>query len=127
MIYVGDIVESLEFADSFNVITTDVNVVNGVAVDTVNAPVPCMGTVVPSKTSLQYGADGTRHAASIDIWSRRMLIAGYKVDDSRSRKADIVTWRNAEYVVNVTEDFSHFGYHHSVADLRQINPPQAQG
>jgi hypothetical protein len=127
MITVSDIVMSEEFADEFLVTKTMVDVSTGVAVNTVSKPDYCIGTVIPSKTSLQYGADGTRHAASIDVYSIRMLVAGYKIDDSHSRKADIVTWRNAMYVVNVTEDFSHFGYHHSVADLLQVNPPKAEG
>jgi hypothetical protein len=127
MIDVSDIVLSGEFQDSFILNGTSSNVSTGTAIDTVASPIACVGVVIPSKTSLQYGFDGTRHAASIDIYSTRSLTAGYKIDDSSSRKADIVTWRNARYVVNVTEDFSHFGYYHSVADLVQVNPPQATG
>ena len=127
MIFIGDIVDSEEFADTFLVTKTTTDVSTGLARDTVSTPLEWEGVVIPSKTSLQYGADGTRHAASIDIYSRHTLVGGYKIDDSTSRKPDIVTWRNAMYIVNVTEDFSHFGYHHSVADLMQINPPQAEG
>lgn len=122
MINVSEIIESTEFNEAFTVTRTTTRIVNGVPVDTVIGTFPQTGVVAPSKTSLQYTADGTRLSASIDVFTTNQLQTAYKIDDTSSRKADIINWRGRQYVVNVSQDYSHFGYYLSVADLIQVGP-----
>lgn len=122
---VSEVLDDPMFQDQFAVISSArVINANGVAVD--NAPSyspPCFGVVIPNKSTLQRLDDGSRLSASIDIYTRTNLTAGYKFDDVKSFNADIVVWENRKYVVSGVEDWSKYGdgFYHVSADLTQVN------
>ncbi len=124
-----DVTEALtapELQDSFTVTSTTRAIgAGGVSIDTATSPTPTFGTVVPNKSTLVRLPDGSRLAASIDIYTRYALTDGSRTDDVNSQAADIVTWRNRKYVVCAVEDWSDFGqgFIHAAADLLPFGPP----
>ena len=122
---VSEVLDDPMFQDQFIVISSSRTInANGVAVDsgpTYNPP--CFGVIIPNKSTLQRLDDGSRLAASIDVYTRTNLTAGYKFDDVKSFNADILVWKNRKYVVSGVEDWSDYGcgFYHVSADLTQVN------
>jgi hypothetical protein len=100
---------------------------NGVETDTLAAPVQAYGVVTPAKDTFQRTADGSRIETNIEIITRYPLTDGSKTDDINSTQADVVIWRNRQYVVSAVADWSQFGrgFYKVAADLQAINPPAA--
>ena len=121
---------AIEFQDAFLVTTTTswVSTVTGVAADTLALPITVYGVVVPEKESrLMRMPNGSRFAATIYIYTQFQLTNGWKIDDSNSRKADIVTWAGRQYTVMAVENYERFGqgFICAHADLLVLNPATA--
>lgn len=126
-----DVLLSIEFLDDFGVTATTRSMnARGIEVDLVAPQVTAQGIVTPAKDSrLARLPDGSRLAATLDIYTQFPLTNGFKSDDTASRAADIVTWRGRTYTVMAVEDYSHFGqgFIHAQADLLLLNPDQPMG
>jgi hypothetical protein len=119
---VVEVLESYEFADSFNVVKRSQTVDNhGIAHDTSTIFYNITGAVVPmNSATLLIQPEGERLTGAIMIYSKFKLSTGKQggVD------ADLVVWRHREYIVKETDDFTDYGrgFKRSLCTLHILNP-----
>lgn len=114
-----------EFIDTICVVsTTRVIGSDGRSTDTASAPCVLYAVVVPKPQTMMREADGSRIAASIEIYSTTQLTTGSKASDTNSQAADIVTWHSRQYTVTDVGDFGAFGpgFWRATAELLPLNP-----
>ena len=119
---VADILDSIEFADSFDVIKRTQSIdESGIASD-VTVTIPCVtGAVIPNKSAnLMVTPDGERLFGSIMIYSKYPLSPGRKDGGD----ADLIIWNKRQYIVESIDNFQNFGrgFTSALCSLYLINP-----
>lgn len=105
-----DVLDAAEFQDTFTVtVNSGVIGAGGLDVETPSVPTQVCGIVVPGKSNLRRGDDGSRVTAYIEIFTAYPLSAGYKTNDATYRDADTIVWHSREFTVISVEDYSAFG------------------
>jgi hypothetical protein len=120
-----DVLDSPEFTDTITV-TVNQGVIGtgGEDVVTPNFPETVTAIVVPGKSNLRRGDDGSRVVAYIEVFTAYPLSAGYKTNDSTYRDADTICWHSRVFTVISVEDYSAFGpgFVKAGCDLLPLNP-----
>jgi hypothetical protein len=120
-----DVLDSPEFTDTITV-TVNQGVIGtgGEDVVTPNFPETVTAIVVPGKSNLRRGDDGSRVTAYIEVFTAYPLSAGYKTNDASYRDADVIRWHGRDFTVMSIEDYSAFGpgFVKAGCDLLELSP-----
>jgi hypothetical protein len=83
----------------------------------------CRGVVEKGKQSRLLAADGARITAFIEIWTQAPISGGYKIDDTTSRRPDVITYAGNQWLVVIVNDYTDWGngFVYVQADLLTVN------
>jgi galactose-6-phosphate isomerase len=119
---VTEVLDSIEFADSFDVVRRTQTVdSHGIASDSVARICDVTGVVIPNKSAnLMVTPEGEHLFGSILIYSLYRLSPGRQ----GAIDADLVVWNGREYIVSSVDRFTSYGRGFTVAlcTLHIINP-----